>query len=920
VTRGPDGAGQIAASYPIHRDLDLPLRDGSTVRLRPVRRDDRSALEQFLNALSEESRIFRFFGLGGDYAGLSDRFTDVDYGDRYGLVAERDRNLVGHGYYARTGPDRAEVALAVADSMQGMGLGTRMLEQLGEAAADSGIPIFEAEVMGSNHRMLQVFRDSGFPLSSRSSFGTIHLEMPTRLSAEAVKSFERRDQMSAIAAIRTFLQPSSVAVIGASRRAGSISAEVFRNLLRSGFPGPVYPVNPTAAVVQSVVAYPSLADVPGDVELAVIVVPADAVVDAARACAARGVRGLVVISAGFAEGGEEGVERQRQLVQLCRETGMRLIGPNCMGVVNTDPDRPLNATFAPQFPPAGGVGFMSQSGALGLAVIDYAAQLGLGLSSFVSVGNKADISGNDLLEYWEEDPRTQLVLLYLESFGNPRRFSRIARRIGKRKPVVVVKSGRSRAGRRATSSHTGALLQASDAVVDALFAQSGVIRTETLGEMFDIARLLISQPAPTGGRVGIVTNAGGLGILCADACEAGGLEVPPLPDALQRQLSDFLPPAASLGNPVDLVASASAGDFERAVELVGGWDGIDALIVIFIPPLVTRAEDVAPAIVRAADRLGNAKPVIAVFTSAGGAPAALQAGSRPIPTFSFPEDAARALARAATWGRWALKPEEPPELPEGVRQDEARGLLASWLARNEGWLEPEDTFRLLDCYGIPALPWRIARTPTEARRAARALGMPVAVKAVATGVVHKTEAGAVRLSLNTEREVERACRAIQANLAEAGLAHPSFLVQKMAPAGVEMLVGTAEDDVFGPVLALGMGGTQVEVLQDVAVRLTPVRHTDVGQMLASLRGHQLLHGYRGGPAADLAALTDLAVRVGWLAETHAEVVEMDLNPVIATPDGAVVVDARVRIEAGRHGPPRTGYRRMRPSSDLTGSK
>ncbi|HEX6207272.1 MAG TPA: GNAT family N-acetyltransferase, partial [Actinomycetota bacterium] len=590
------------SEYPAHREADVVLRDGSTVRIRPVRPEDREAILVFLKGLSDEARWLRFFSGFPDLDRAAESAAKVDYHDRFGLLALVGDTVVGHSTYLADG-DRAEVGFAVADAYQGRGLGTIMLGQLAQAAAENDIHTFEAEVMPENRRMLEVFRDSGFPIETRTEPGLIKAEFPTSLTGEALERFDRREQVAATNAMRSFLSPSAVAVIGASRTRGTIGAETFHNLLVTGFEGAVYPVNPNAPVVQSVAAYPSIKDVPDQVELAVVVVPASAVVPVAKECAVAGVRSLVVISSGFAEVGEEGSELQRELLAVCRESGMRLIGPNCMGIMNTDPEVRLDASFAPTFPPHGRVGFLSQSGALGLAVIGRAVELGLGLSSFVSVGNKADISGNDLLNYWEADEGTDVILLYLESFGNPRRFSRVARRVGRSKPIVAVKSGRTAAGARATSSHTGALIAASDVTVEALFHQTGVIRTDTLEELFDVATLLSSQPLPAGKRVGIITNAGGLGILCADACEAGGLEVPTLSDEAVRKLREFLPAEASVQNPVDMIASASAEDYRKTIEIVAGEGGVDAIIVIFIPPLLTRAEDVAHCIRGAADRI-----------------------------------------------------------------------------------------------------------------------------------------------------------------------------------------------------------------------------------------------------------------------------------------------------------------------------
>jgi acetyl coenzyme A synthetase (ADP forming)-like protein len=673
---------------------------------------------------------------------------------------------------------------------------------------------------------------------------------------------------------------------------------VFRNLLDFSFNGPVFPVNPSASVIQSIVAYPTVNEVPGPVDLAVVVVPASGVLEVARQCGEKGVRALVVISSGFAEVGAEGRVRQRELLGVCREFGMRLIGPNCMGVMNTSPSVRLNATFAPAVPPHGRVGFMSQSGALGLAVIDYATSLALGISTFVSVGNKADISGNDLIHYWDENPDTDMILLYLESFGNPRRFARITRRVARTKPIVVVKSGRSGAGARATSSHTGALIAASDVTVDALFRQAGVIRTDTLAELFDVASLLANQPAPQGNRVGILSNAGGLGILCADACEGGGLTVPSLSEELQSGLRTFLPAEASATNPVDMIASASAEDFGRAIEMLGRSGEVDALIVLFVPPLVTRAEDVARAVREAVGTLGRSIPVASVFLQTQGVPEELRGDGVGIPSYRFPEDAAQAMARAAEYGAWRTR--TPGSVPsfEGLRPAAVHQVLSAATAEGSGrWLEPHEVAAVLSAYGLPLAEWRLADSPDEAGQAADELGGAVALKAVAPGLLHKTEAGAVRLSLEGGRAVRAAAEQMADGLEAAGFTARRFLVQRMVAPGIEMLVGVVHDPLFGPVVACGAGGTAVELMKDVSVRITPLTDVDVEEMIRSLRTYPLLEGFRGAPPADVPALVDVLLRVSALVEAHPDIAEMDCNPVRVGPEGAVIVDARIRAEA-----------------------
>jgi acetate---CoA ligase (ADP-forming) len=853
----------------------------------------------FFQRLTPESQYFRFFSGASNFEPAADWATKVDYASRFGLVATMgpDERIVAHAAWQRSDedPTRAEVAFVNADDFQGRGLGTILLAHLAETAEDQGVLVFEAEVLPENHRMIEVFRQSGFQVSMQLEPGVIVVEFPTSFSAAALERFERREQTAATAAMRNFFNPRSVAVIGASRTSGSIGSAIFRNLIIEGFHGPVYPINPNADVVHSVAAYPSVLDVPGPVDLAVIVVPARLVVDVARDCGAKDVKALVIISAGFSETGEEGVERQRRLMDVCRETGMRVVGPNCMGIMNTDPDVKLDASFSPLFPPRGRVGFSSQSGALGLAVIDYAHQLGLGMSTFVSVGNKADISGNDLINYWETDPDTDLILLYLESFGNPRKFARICRRVAKKKPIVVVKSGRSSAGARATSSHTGALIAASDVTVDALFTQAGVIRTDTLNELFDVAALLANQPPPEGRRVAIVTNAGGPGILCADACEASGLVVGPIPDDVRAKLEEFLPAEASTANPVDMIASASAEDYKRAIQVVAASEEIDAVIVIFIPPLVTRPEDVADAISEATAHLPREIPLLTVFMSSRGIPDELSSHGVRIPSYAFPEDAARALARSTDYGVWRNKPDGTIPTFVEIRRDEAAGAIAEALSDEPEWLTPEQTARLFACYGLPLVEQRLAGSIDEVVAAASDFDGPVVLKAVAPGLVHKTEAGGVRLGLQGAGEVRAAAGEMEESVRVAGHEVEEFLIQPMVGEGVEMIVGVALDPSFGPVIACGAGGTAVELLRDIAVRITPLTDEDVRAMIRGLATYPLLEGYRGSEPVDIPSLEELLLRVSTMVEAHPEILEMDCNPVKVTARGASIVDARVRV-------------------------
>jgi acetyl coenzyme A synthetase (ADP forming)-like protein len=735
--------------------------------------------------------------------------------------------------------------------------------------------------------MIQVFRDSGLAVRVTPGDGVLNVEMAASLDASARRRFEDRDRIAAVAAVTHLLRPASVALIGASARPESVGAAVLANLRAGAYTGPLYVVHPREPAIAGFPTYGAIADVPGPVELAIVAVRAEAVPAVARECGVAGVRALIVLSAGFAEVGEDGAALQRELLDACRATGMRLLGPNCLGALNTDPAVGLNATFAPQPPPAGRIAFASQSGAFGIAAIAECARRGLGLSSFVSLGDKADLSGNDFLRFWEQDGDTDVVLLYLESFGNPRRFGAIARAVTARKPVVAVKSGRSAAGARAASSHTGALLAASDVTVDALFAHAGVIRTDTVSEQLDVAQLLAAQPLVSGPRVAIVTNAGGPGIACADACAAAGLRVEPLAEATCEALRADLPEAASPANPVDMLAAATPAQFGRAVRTVAADPGVDAIIAIFIPPLPGRRSDPVLRAVRSAARGANrhGTPVLSVVM-APGEPSA-EGG---VPVYETPEHAARALGHAARHARRRRRPLAPAAPPAGVDADAAHAVLARALAHGEGWLGVEDTADLLRAYGVPLAAASVARSPHAAGRAALGLGGPVALKAIVPGLVHKRDVGAVKLGLTGASAVARAARELRRELGA-----ERFLVQAMAPEGVEMLVGVVGDSRFGPVVACAAGGTAVELLGDVQVRLAPVDASEASEMVRGLRTFSLLDGYRGAPRADVAALEDVIVRISALAAAHPVVAELDLNPVVVSPDGAIVVDARVRV-------------------------
>lgn len=883
--------------YPAQWESDVVLSDGGTARIRPSRPDDEPALLALYGRLSDESIYLRFFSpVPRPTAVQLERITSIDYVDHMVLVVELRDEILAVARYDRIEADAAEVAFAVADDQQRRGLATMLLEHLAGIARANGISTFWADTLPGNSKMLNVFSDAGWKAESHFEHGTVRVRFaiaPTPASLGVVAARESRAESASIARL---LAPRSIAVIGASRRPGKIGHELFRNLLEYGFEGPVYPVHETAASVAGVRAYPSVLDVPDAVDLAVVVVPAAEVPEIARQCAAKGVLGMVVISAGFAEVGPEGKAAERELVASARRNGMRIIGPNCFGVLNTADGVRMNATFAPGRPVAGNVAFLSQSGGLGIEIMSRAGDLGIGISQFISVGNKADVSGNDLLQYWADDTQTEVILLYLESFGNPAKFARLARNVARTKPIVAVKSGRTAAGSRAASSHTAALA-APDVAVDALFRQAGVIRVDTLDELLSTAMVLAHQPLPQGRRVAIVSNAGGPGILAADACAGARLEVAELDATAQDALRKIAVSDASVRNPVDLVAGATAAQYEEALRIVLADAAIDAVLVIFVPPLVTSAEDVARAIVRASDAAGD-KPIVSCFLGQSGVPDALRGtdGRRTIPSYAFPESAAHALARGADLADWRRRP--PGHVPtlDDTDVPRARALVADALAAapKGAWLGPVAATGVLECFGIPVLAVREVADAEAAGRAARELGFPVVLKASAPGLVHKSDVGGVALGLRDEQSVIDAFGAMSKSV---GAAMTGAIVQPMVGggAGVEVLVGITHDPSFGPLVLFGLGGITAELLADRALRLVPVTDQDASELVRSLRGSQLFFGYRGRAPVDVAALEDLILRVGALADEIPEIAEMDLNPVVASEEGVVAIDVKIRV-------------------------
>jgi acetyl coenzyme A synthetase (ADP forming)-like protein len=867
--------------------VDVILRDGETLRLRPPTRDDVDEMLEFFRALSRRSLYLRFHGFPTLGPELVEQLVDPDWFERGALLGTfvdggRERVVAIASYVRLRDPALAEAAFAVADEYQRRGIGTRLVEQLAERAGRHGIERIVAEVLAENRGMLGVFEALGFEISRELSGGEVEIVFPIASTERYEARVDERDHVAVTASLRPFFEPGTVAVLGASRRRGSIGGELFRNILEADFIGAAYPVNRDGSAVAGVRAYASVAELPETPDLAVVCLPAAAVVEAAEQVLARGTRALVVISAGFAETGAEGAARQDQLLALVRSYGARLVGPNCLGIAVAGPS--LNATFAGRAAPPGNIGFSSQSGALGLALLEAAVTRGLGLSAFVSIGNKADVSTNDLLEWWEDEEATEAILLYVESFGNPRRFGRLARRVARRKPILALKSGTSRSGQRAASSHTAALA-GSEAAVDALFAQAGVIRASSLEELVDTATLFSSQPRLAGRTVGILTNAGGLGILCADACEAAGLEVPGLSDQTEGALRAVLPAEASVANPVDMLGGATADTYAAALPHLLADPHVAAAVVLFVPAVSATAEEVAAAVERTARAASADKPTLAVIMSSEGIPEALR-GSKSVAAFAYPESAARALGRVAQRADWLRRPQGSIPRVEGVDRGSAQAIVERVLAAGDDvWLEPTDARALLEAYGVPVVAERTAPTSDEAVKAAAELGYPVVVKTAAPGA-HKTELGGIALDLADEAAVRAAVERI-------GL---PVIVQPMVTSGAELLAGVVQDPVFGPLVAFGPGGVHAELIGEATFRIAPLTDLDAEELVTSGKAGRLVAGYRGAPPADTTALTDLVLRLARLGEELPAVAELDLNPVLARPEGCIAVDARIRLK------------------------
>ncbi len=865
------------------------LADGTTITIRPARPGDYESVKQLHEAMSPDNLYLRFFSMSRQAAEQeARRVCRGDGPGRGALLGWLGDELAGVASYEAAGapPGHAEVAFAVADAMHGRGVATLLLEHLVSLARARGVQVFTAETLAENAAMLRVFADAGLGVQRVLEDGVVELTMPIPRSAalgEAslyLDAVAGREQRADVASLEPLLAPRSVAVIGAGRHPGSIGRSILLNIRHAGYAGDLYAVNPHLTEIEGIPCVPAPAALPEPPDLVLVAVPAAHVVEVAEECGQHGTKSLVVISSGL------DAAASASLLHTCRRWGMRLVGPNCFGVAV--PGIGLDATFAVRHPAPGRAGLVVQSGGVGVALLEHFSRLGIGISSFASVGDKLDVSGNDMLQWWAKDGTTRLAVLYLESFGNPRKFARTAARVSATMPVLTVHAGRSAPGQRAAASHTAAAA-APLVTRQALFEQAGVIATTSFGELLDAVVLLAAQPVPAGSRVAVVSNAGGAGVLAADACVEAGLVVATPSHPAQARLASILPPGAALGGPVDTTAAVSAEAFRTALEVAASDVGVDALLALVVP---TAASELIPALTAAKLPV----PVAAVVLDQADGVRLLPggAGAADVPAYAYPESAARALSRAARYGSWRSRPADTVPQIEGLQVPEARALIADFLGRvpGGGWLPPAETDQLLRCYGLPVAPSRLAATADEAAVAAVDLGGHVAVKANVPGLVHKTDAGAVLLDLRGPDEVRQAFADLTQRF---GSRLTGVLIQPMISGGTETIMGVVQEPVFGPLVVFGLGGVATEVLGDHAARLAPLTTTDADDLIHSIRAAPLLLGHRGQPPADIAALRDTLLRVSQLADDLPQVAELDLNPVIARPDGVTAVDARIRV-------------------------
>jgi acyl-CoA synthetase (NDP forming)/GNAT superfamily N-acetyltransferase len=872
----------------IEEGVDALLMDGRIVHVRPVSEADTDALSALYTRASPRSRYLRFFSAGVSIDREVQRLV-MPGDDHVVLVAEHDGLAVGVASYEILSGAQAEIAVLVDDAWQGQGIGSLLIEHMAAEARRAGIRELVGDVLATNVTMLRTGASlaPGIARDHGEDPGVVRIHVPTQPDERALAAAVARDRTAEHNSLRPLLAPASLAVIGVSRSQSGVGYEILHAVLASGFTGRAYPVNPHAKTLDGLDCYSSVGAIPEHVDLAIIAVPASRVEQVIEECVAAQVGAAVVLSAGFGETGPSGVATESRLLASARRHDIRVVGPNCIGVINTDPRVRLNATFAPNAPMPGHLAVASQSGAVGVAILDSAERSGVGISTFVSLGNKLDVSTNDLLSYWYDDVTTQAVALYVESFGNPRRFTWLARVLSTRKPILAVKSGRSASGRRAGSSHRAAAA-APDVAVDTLFRQAGVLRMDTLGELLDAARLLTEQPLPAGDRVAIVGNAGGLNILAADAAEAAGLKVVEFSATLQQKFAAIAPHLAGVANPVDLGADAPPATIGRAIRTLGSSGEADALVVTLV---ATRTNDL-PGALAALSEAADDQPHLPIVAVVVGGDSPLKLGKGNLPVYQLPEGAVRSLGHACRYARWRREPTGSKPALAGIDREAAQRIIAG-LADGAGWQPVAVTHALMACYHIPLLETRLASSMESAEEIARELGFPVVMKATRPGIVHKSELAGVHLGLSNESAVREAYLAIARSLDEA---EPQVALQRMVQTGVELVVGVAHDFLFGSLIMMGLGGVQTDLLGDRSFRSLPLTDRDAAAMWRELRAAPLLTGYRGTPAMDTDALEQLLLRVAQLAEDFPEVSELDLNPVVAAGTEVAALDVKLKLQ------------------------
>jgi acetyl coenzyme A synthetase (ADP forming)-like protein len=895
--------------YPEDSSGKAVLKDGSAILFRPIKQEDAAEWLDFYNRLSERSKYLRFHRSPPRLT-MEDaaRYCIVDYVNQFAYVAEaiedKNKRIVAVGRYTRLPDNRktAEIAFIIHETYQVKGIGTKLIEWLATTARKNDIDTFEAYVLPENTMMLSVFQGYGFHMKQVLENNVYHITFPLTRTPEVVRKKDERAAQATIQSLEKILKPRSVAVIGATNKPGAIGQLVFQSMLHSGFSGVVYPISVNYDAVMSVKAYRSVLNVPGDVDLAVIAVPSAQVLTVLDECGRKKVKGIIVISDGFREKGDEGAALERRLVETAFGYGMRVVGPNCMGIINTDPRVKLNATFSLINPEPGSISFISQSGALGLGILEYAQSLNIGFSSFVSVGNRSDVASTDLMQYWEKDAATKVILLYLESFDNPEIFSRVSRRISATKPILAVKGGSTPEGSRATRSHTGAIATP-DTVSDALLREAGIVMVDSIGELFESAILLANQPVPSGRRVAILTNGGGPGILAADACAHNGLKVPELAAETLAKIQSVVRRDIRISNPVDLTAGVSPEEFEATLRILAEDPGFDAMMTIYVPPAGLDVTAIENAVGRASTLVRQKnKPLMVCFVGMTAAKGKIMEGNF-VPYYIFPENAAAALTNAVKYYELKTKPAGIIPVFENVRREEGRQLVQKLLQSSPQrplWMSSDDINDLFDYYGIKFAHTRMAATPEDTGVIAGKIGFPVVVKLASSTITHKTDVGGVILDVNSPDEAQKAFTEIKNRLAKIGRDNEmqGVTVQRMVTEGVEVIVGVTEDKQLGHIVMFGLGGIYAELIKDTALRLHPLTDVKAAELIDSVKMSQLLKGYRGMAAYDVRSLQELLLRISALVEDIPEITEMDLNPVKVQSDGQGywVVDARIMVK------------------------